>query len=347
MPSNKLKISDIGEKRLINRLQSRSQKSIPHSPFFKSFFNDNSLKSLKDDAALLSMGDQYLVITSDLLFQPSHFPPEMTPLEMGMKSVVVNLSDLAAMGAHPMGIIMSLGLPPDLLLEDFDLLIEGILKTCEKYDMALLGGDTNQADYITLCGTALGRVDQDKVLMKYGARKGDLVAVTGVLGSAAAGFEVLYDITVMESLNPMEKDGLLKKVLQPEARVKEGIIISESKATSCTDITDGLVSEMGEILDASDQKIGIRFYEDKIPIKPILNEVNSISGKSTREMILYYGEDFELLFTISPKDFVSLKEKIEVYAIGEVTSSGKIEMVDKEGKTNILVPVGYEHLHTS
>lgn len=348
MPSNKLKISDIGEKRLIKRLLSQSQKSIPHSPFFKNFFNNNSLKSLEDDAAILTMGDQYLVITSDLLFQPSHFPPEMSPLEMGMKSVVVNLSDLAAMGARPLGIIMSMGLPPDLPLEDFDLLVEGILKTCENYDIALLGGDTNQTDEITLCGTALGMVDREKLLMKSGAREGDLVAVTGTLGSAAAGFEVLLsDELVMDALNLKEKDKILKNALQPIARVEESMKLSENKATSCTDITDGLVSEMGEIIAASDQKIGIRFYEDKIPTRPILDVVARISGKNSQEMVLYYGEDFELLFTINPQDFSSLQGEIEVHAIGEVTSSGRIEMIDKDGKTNILVPRGYEHLHKS
>lgn len=347
MPSNKLKISNIGEKRLIKRLLSRSQRSIPHSTFFKSFFNNNSLKSLEDDAAILSMGEQYLVITSDLLFQPTHFPSEMSPQQMGMKSVVVNLSDLAAMGARPLGIIMSMGLPPDLLLEDFDLLVDGILRTCQNYDIALLGGDTNQTNEITLCGTAIGMVDPDKILMKYGGRKGDLVAVTGVLGSAAAGFEVLGDEVVMESLNPKERNEILKTALQPEARVKEGIVIAKSNGTSCTDITDGLVSEMGEIIAANEQKIGIRFYEDKIPMRPILDVVAKISGKSAREMVLYYGEDFELLFTINPQDFVSLQKEIEVHAIGEVTSSGRIEMIDKEGKTNILVPKGYEHLNTS
>ncbi len=345
MPSKKLKISDFGEKKLIKRLLSRSQKSIPHSLFFKRFFDDISLKSLEDDAAILPIGEQYLVITSDLLFQPSHFPPEMSPQEIGMKSVVVNLSDLAAMGAQPLGIIMSMGFPPDLLLEDFDSLVEGILKTCENYDIALLGGDTNQTDDITLCGTAVGIVNRDKVLMKYGARAGDLVGVTGVLGSAAAGFEVLLNYERFRGvLNPKEEYEILKNALKPNARVKEGIILSEGKATSCTDITDGVVSEMGEIIAASDQTIGILFYEDKIPINPFIKVVSKIGDKSVREMALYYGEDFELLFTIHPQDFSSLQEKIEVHAIGEVTSSGMIEMIDKEGRINILVPRGYEHL---
>jgi thiamine-monophosphate kinase len=147
-------------------------------------------------------------------------------------------------------------------------------------------------------------VDQDKVLMKYGAQKGDLVAVTGNLGSAAAGFEVLsLDDSVMEVFNPGEKDEILKTALQPEARVKEGRILAESNATSCTDISDGLVSELGEIIAANEEKIGIRFYEDKIPIRPILDVVARISGKNIREMVMYYGEDFELLFTINSKDF--------------------------------------------
>jgi thiamine-monophosphate kinase len=127
--------------------------------------------------------------------------------------------------------------------------------------------------------------------------------------------------------------------------VKEGRILAESNATSCTDISDGLVSELGEIIAANEEKIGIRFYEDKIPIRPILDVVARISGKNIREMVMYYGKDFELLFTINSKDFGYLKEKMEVHVIGEVTSSGRIEMIDKGGETNILVPRGYEHLN--
>ncbi|MEG3225076.1 MAG: thiamine-phosphate kinase [Methanobacteriales archaeon Met13] len=346
MPSNKPNISDLGEKKLIKRLLSRSQNSIPTSPFFKTFFDEFSRKSLEDDAAILSLGNDYLVVTSDLLLEPSHFPTVMNPMEMGKKAVIVNLSDLSAMGARPIGLIMSIGLPPNLPLEDFDSLLEGIIGTCEEYDMALLGGDTNQADNITLCGTALGIVDKNKVLMKSGAREGDLVAVTGDLGLAAAGFEILLGSPISIDLNSLEKEDAIKHALQPRARVKEGLLLAESKAvTSATDITDGLLSEMGEIAAASG--VGMRFYENKLPVKPIVTEIASIVNKNPIEMIISYGEDFELLLTIKKDEFNSLKDLVELHVIGEVISSRRIEMINKNGNTNILVPKGYEHLKKS
>ncbi|HMK53510.1 MAG TPA: thiamine-phosphate kinase [Methanobacteriaceae archaeon] len=343
MPSNKPNISELGEKKLIERLLSRSHNSIPNSPFFKTFFDEFSLKSLEDDAALLSIGDNYLVVTSDLLLEPSHFPPLMNAREIGKKSVIVNLSDLAAMGARPIGIIMSMGLPPDLPLEDFDSLLEGILEACDDYDLALLGGDTNQADDITLCGTAIGIVDKNKVLMKSGAQKGDLVAVTGDLGLAAAGLELILGTSISIDLNPLEKEEAIKHALRPRARVEEGLMIASSgAATSATDITDGLLSEMGEITKAS--KVGIRFYENKLPIQPIVNKVASIFSKSSLEMAISYGEDFELLLTIKKDEVKSLKNLVAIQIIGEVTDSGRIEMINKDGNTNILVSKGYEHL---
>ena len=336
------KISDIGEKGLIKRILNKTKKSD-----FNSIFLDNfSFKSLSDDAALINLGKQYLVATSDMLLKSTHFPDEMSYNQIGKKVVTVNISDLAAMGAKPIGIIVSLGLPHDMLLDEFEEMLDGILEMCLKYDMELIGGDTNESHELTLCGTCLGIVQKGNVLMKDGAQPGDIVAVTGPIGLAAAGFEVLFgDKAQLKDLNHNLKDHVLKHALDPEARVNEGILLAKSGfVTSATDITDGLVSEVDELITASSYRIGITLNEEMLPICEEVLEVACKTSKDPLEFALYYGEDFELLFTVKKDVFKQIKEKIPFYEIGKVTSSGKIEILHKDGTRSILKPRGYEHL---
>ncbi|MDO5835112.1 MAG: thiamine-phosphate kinase [Methanobacterium sp.] len=351
MPSKKLyksknlKISDIGEKKLIKRLLSRSRALQPNSPFFDEFY----FKSLSDDAALIDLDDKYLVITADLLLESTHLPQDMSPKEKGMKVVTVNVSDLAAMGATPIGFMLSLGLPGTLPLDEFDEIIEGILHSCQKYDIGLTGGDTNQANELILSGTILGLVDKKKVLMKSGASPGDVVAVTGPLGVAAAGFEFLLSPplvkeTLKAEINPSTLRLITKKALEPQARLKEGIMLANTGAvTSATDITDGLASEVDELISASSNNIGITLYQTLIPIIPEVEEIATLLDHDPLEFALYYGEDFELLLTIKKDDFVHLKDQFGLQEVGVVTSSGKMEIINKDGKTNLLKDKGYQH----
>jgi thiamine-monophosphate kinase len=339
MPSKPDKISDLGEKLLIKRLLSKSL-----NPRVKSLFLDEiSIKSLSDDAALLDFGENYLVACSDMLMESSHFPVEMTPYQIGHKVVTVNVSDIAAMGADTIGIIVSLGLPRNMLIKDFDKIVEGILDACEKYDMALIGGDTNESTELTLCGTCLGMVKKENVLLKSGARPGDIVAVTGPLGLAAAGFKVLFNSRQF-NVNT-DTDLIIKHALKPEAKLNKGILLAKSgSVSSATDITDGLLSEINEMIDANENKIGMVIEQELIPIPEEVMEIADLSNSDPLEMSIAYGEDFELLLTVSPDIFNELKSKFKLYKIGVVDSSGKIRMIDKAGKTNIIKPRGYEHL---
>jgi thiamine-monophosphate kinase len=341
MPSKNLNISDFGEKKLIKRLLSRSQKL----SFKSTFFDQLSIKSWSDDAALLDFGDNYLVVTSDLLLESAHFPEKMNFRQIGRKIVTVNASDLAAMGSEAIGIILAMGLPRNMLIADFDEMVEGILQACQKYQMVLIGGDTNESAELTLCGTCIGVVPKDKVMMKSGAEEGDVVAVTGSLGLAAAGFEVLFDDkSKLKDLNPDFKDRILKHALEPEARLEKGVLLGKTgTVTSATDITDGLISEIGEIIDAGQGNVGITLYEDMIPVPPEVGEIAEIMDKNPLEMALYYGEDFELLLTIKKDHFMDLKDPMELHQIGYVDSSSQITMINKDGKTEIITPHGYEH----
>ncbi|MGB9936206.1 MAG: thiamine-phosphate kinase [Methanobacterium sp.] len=337
-----LKVSDIGEKRLIKRVLNKSHSKV----FNASFFDNKSIKSLNDDAALIDFGDKYLVATSDILFQSTHFPDLMTPKQIGEKVVAVNVSDLAAMGAKPLGIIIALGLPAEMLLEDFDMLIDGILEGCGKYEMMLIGGDTNESSELTLSATCLGIVGKNEVLMKEGANPGDIVAVTGSLGLAAAGFEIMLNSDLNpEDIKEEHKNIALKHALEPEAKSKEGILLAKSgHVSSATDITDGLASEIGELINACRGEIGIDVYEKNLPIDHSTIEIAQKAGKNPLEFALYYGEDFEILLTVKKEFFEQVNAKTKLYKIGKVNSSGKMTIVYKEGTEKILKPRGYEHL---
>ena len=207
-----LKVSDIGEKELIRYIIANSRSITP------------------DDTAITKLNSTNLISTCDMLIQSRHFPENMSYFNMGFKAVTVNVSDLAAMGAEPLGFLLAIALPKDLKLDSFKEIIEGVLNACNYYQIPLIGGDTNEASEIIISGTALGITD--KPLMKDTYNIGDLIAVTGDIGLAALGFE-------LDSFDNI----YIKQALKPEARIKEGLILRDF-ATSATDITDGLSSEL-------------------------------------------------------------------------------------------------------
>ena len=292
MKSSQIKVSELGEKQLIERIIQKSKSCSIHKP---SDFNDFDIKtSIGDDSALTNVeldDNSYLVSSSDMLIQSSHFPKAMTYFQMGYKSVVVNVSDLASMGAENIGFLLNIAVPKDTLLDDFDDLICGVIKACDNYSIPLIGGDTNQASEIIISGTAIGQVDKDKALMKYGFQTGDLVCISGDLGLAALGFELLElieenpkgkeIIDKIKSIDSTLIDLAILKALKPEAKYEEGHILRDYNADnnriSATDITDGLASELYEMI-SSDKNYhqsneeghytkGIRIYEDKLPVE--------------------------------------------------------------------------------
>lgn len=372
-----MKISDLGEKELIKRLLKRSQKFQSHPFFLNTFLDDKSFKSRSDDAALIDLGENYLVATSDMLMQSSHFPPQMTAHQIGKKVVTVNVSDIAAMGADTIGMIISMGLPSSMPLDYFDQMVEGILEACKDYGMVLIGGDTNESSELTLCGTCIGMVAKENVLMKEGIKPGDVVAVTGELGLAAAGFELLiqelegsdensfdedFEENSEEDFNSNDnnsldvfKDTAIKHALEPHARLEEGVLLGKTGyLTSATDITDGLLSEVGELMDAN-PGIGMKLHQSRIPMDPELFKLADALGKDPLELALSYGEDFELLLTVKKERFHELKKvvneafegKVILHEIGMADSSGRISMIDKDKKTKILTVRGYQHLTDS
>lgn len=301
-----LRISDIGEKELVKYIISNFKSITP------------------DDTAITPFQDTNLISTTDMLIQSRHFPKNMSYFDMGFKAVTVNVSDLAAMGAQPLGFLLAVALPKDLKLDSFKQILDGVLEACDYYHIPLIGGDTNEASEIIITGTALGVTD--KPLMKDTYSKGDLIAVTGDIGHAALGFKIdTFD------------NVYTKKALKPEAQIKEGLILKDF-ATSATDITDGLASELYTI---KKDGYGFMIHEKMLNIsdefKSLANELNL----DYLDLILNVGEDFELLFTISEENLESLP--IDCMVIGEVTDSDVIELTLENGFVEMIENKGYEH----
>lgn len=301
-----LKVSDIGEKELVKYIIANSRDITP------------------DDTAITQLTSTNLISTCDMLIQSRHFPNNMSYFDMGFKAVTVNVSDLAAMGAEPLGFLLAIAIPKNLDIDAFKQILDGVLKACEFYHIPLIGGDTNEASEIIITGTALGL--SDKPMMKNSYNHGDLIALTGNIGLAALGFEI-------QSLDNI----YTKKALQPEARIKEGLILKDY-ATSATDITDGLASELYEI---KKDGFGFMIYEEMLNISDEYKRLSKELGLDYLDLILHIGEDFELLFTISKDDLEELP--IDYFVIGEVTDSDVVELTLENGFVEPIKNKGYEH----
>ena len=209
-------------------------------------------------------------------------------------------------------------------MDSFKQIIDGVLSACDYYQIPLIGGDTNEASEIIITGTALGLADEP--LMKDNYSLGDLIAVTGDIGVAALGFE-------LEALDNI----YVKKALKPEAKVKEGLILKDY-ATSATDITDGLASELYEI---KKDGFGFMIYEEMLEISDEYKKLSEDLNLDYLDLILHVGEDFELLFTISEENLEKLP--IDYRVIGEVTDSDVVELTLENGFVERIKNKGYEH----
>ncbi len=374
MKSSQIKVSEIGEKGLIERIIEKSR-TCSSCGFDNNTDLSNFATSIGDDSALTSVDmddNSYLVTSTDMLIQSSHFPKGMTYFQMGYKSVVVNVSDLASMGAENIGFLLNIAIPKDMLLDDFDDLICGVIRACDNYNIPLIGGDTNEANEIIISGTAIGQVDKNKALMKYGFERGDLVCISDELGYAALGFELLAlkekdqnlyheKIEKIKEIDSTIIDLALLKALKPEAKYDEGHILREHNTAnnriSATDITDGLASEFYEILN-SDRKYsnlndsnssnsytkGIRIYEEKLPVEDEFKEIANILDLNYLDLFLHVGEDFELLFTINEELKDQLSTEMNYHVIGEITDDDTVEIVLSNGQIEKISSRGYQHL---
>lgn len=291
--------------------------------------NESSRYGIGDDAAVLSYpADKEVLVTTDLLLEGVHFDLTYVPLKhLGYKSAVVNFSDIYAMNGTPRQITVSLGLSKRFSVEDMEELYAGIRLACEEYGVDIVGGDTSSSyTGLTISITCIGEGEKGKVVYRNGAKETDLICVSGDLGAAYMGLQLLErEKSVLKGgdkdLQPdfAGKEYLLERQLKPEARrdiiqklAKEGI-----QPTSMMDVSDGLSSELLHICTQS--KVGCRIYEEHIPIDYQTAVMAEEFNMNLTTCALNGGEDYELLFTVPISDHERISEMEGVKLIGHIT----------------------------
>jgi len=263
-----------------------------------------------DDSAIIPSVDGDIVACTDSITFERHFPKGMTYEEFGWMAAAVNISDLAAMGAEPVALLAALTMPPDLDASSLYDIMSGMDQCAEAFDSYIYGGDTKFGCGAVSC-TAIGKLSGRKPLLRSGARPGDVIAVTGSLGAAAAGFFAIEN--GLEGIS-------LEALMTPVPRVYEGIALSSSGAvTSCIDLSDGLAEGARSICSAS--RVGMEIHMAFLPEGEGVDAVNEATGISKEEMMLYWGGDYELLFTFDKAKMESLyAEDVEFTVIGIVSN---------------------------
>ena len=316
--------------------------------------NASSLKGVGDDAAVLDYKDKRVLVTTDLLLEGIHFDLTYTPLKhLGYKAAVVNFSDIYAMNGQPKQITVSLGVSKRFSVENLEEIYTGIYLACEKYGVDLVGGDTSASlTGLTISITCIGEGEEGKIVYRNGAKANDLICVTGDLGSAYMGLQLLEREKMVfsnhsENIQPdfEEKKYILQRQLKPEARKdiidalrKKGIVPS-----AMMDISDGLSSELIHI--CSQSNTGCRIYEDKIPIHYEAAVMAEELNMNLVTAALNGGEDYELLFTVSLDDYEKIIPIEGVAIIGHITTPELgLNLVGREGEEIGLKAQGWNSL---
>lgn len=322
-----MKLSELGEFGLIDLLAKMAGGG-----------DERLLVGIGDDAAAWKGDDSIQLATVDSFIEGVHFTPQTTPWpDVGGKALVVNLSDIAAMGGIPRYALVSLALPDNIEVEDVAALYNGLLKLAKEYGVTVGGGDISRSPLITISITILGSSPTNNILTRSSAKPGEIVAVTGHLGAGAAGMEVLKS---QRHLDPETQNRLKNAFLNPTPRIAEGLSLVEQGVKTAIDISDGLVADLGQIGKASN--VGARLEVERVPVEPA---VKKTFGEKALELALSGGEDYELLFTASREIVEKVKKAVSlpVTAIGEIVAGKGVTLVDKEGQPFKLKKAGWEH----
>ncbi|QNR22726.1 thiamine-phosphate kinase [Croceimicrobium hydrocarbonivorans] len=324
-------LSNLGEFGLIERLT----RDFPIK-------QSSTIKGIGDDAAILEFLSGRTVVSTDMLVEGVHFDLSyIPPQHLGYKAVAVNLSDIYAMNARPTQITVNIAVSNRFGIEYLDKIYEGIRHACEIFEVDLIGGDTTSSySGLILSITAIGEVDENKVIERSGAKENDLLVVSGDLGGAYMGLQVLEREKTVFKSNPDAQPDLseysypIERQLKPEARkdIPELLEKLGVQPTSMIDISDGLSSEALHLCKASD--LGVRIYEEKIPVDPVILKLCEEFKISSTTIALNGGEDYELLFTIPLEDHDKIKGNPHLTVIGH--------MCEKAAGTSLVARDGAE-----
>ena len=316
-------------------------------------YQSSTIKGVGDDAAVINNEDLQTVISTDILIEGVHFDLTYVPLRhLGYKSVIVNLSDVYAMNAHPKQILVSIALSNRFKLEAIEELYSGMLAACKKYKVDLVGGDTTSSlSGLVISITAIGGVKKEDITYRNGAKETNLLCVSGDLGAAYMGLQILEREKSVFKENPKlqpdleGKDYLLERQLKPEARkdIIETLHSLGIKPTAMIDVSDGLSSEILHLCSQSD--VGVELYEEKIPIDSLTYDTAREFNLDPTLCSLSGGEDYELLFTIDINEYEKLKNSMDITIIGHITDKAKgCNMISKSGTVHELKAQGWNAL---
>lgn len=325
-----MSVSDIGERGLID--------------FFFTLIDrfPREVLPFGDDAVGIPFGNDALIIKTDMLVGSTDVPPGMSYWHAGRKAAVMNVSDVVAKGAKPIGAVFSLGFPPSTTIDQAGDLVKGLNSGCREYGLYYLGGDTGECSDLVVSGAVFGLVGQNKVVSRKGAKPGDVVAVTGPFGLTAMGFKILLENL---SADPQSKELGLRAVYEPQARMKEGIVLSERNlATSSIDSSDGLAWSLYELSKMSE----VGFIIDSIPVPKEVRTFSESHDLNYLDLALYGGEEFELVVTVPSTKWNRAVDAVKMvggtlYPIGTVTEEKYVVLRLPSQAEKRIEPKGYEH----
>lgn len=335
-------LSELGEFGLIEHIKTSVKQ-----------YHTQTIKGIGDDAAVIEKNDtHYTLITTDILIEGIHFDLIYTPLKhLGYKAVVVNLSDIYAMNGTPKQILVSIALSNRFTLEAVEEIYSGILLACEKYQVDLVGGDTSTIHKSLVINiTAIGEVEKQKIVYRHGANENDIIVVTGDLGGAYMGLQILEREKSIFLENPKIQpdlegnDYILERQLKPEARkdIIEEFQKLQIQPTAMIDISDGLASEILHICKQSNK--GCVIYEEKLPIDHQTYDRAREFNLDPTTCAMNGGEDYELLFTLPLHEYEKIKHHPDFTAIGYITEpSQKYYLISKSHTKHPILAQGWKH----
>jgi len=325
-----MKVSELGEFGLIDLLAKIAPQGGPEH---------RMLVGIGDDAAAWRGDDATVLATADAMVEGVHFATGTPWWELGWKALAVNLSDIAAMGGVPGHALVNLSLPGTTEVEDVAQLYRGMAELATQHKVAIVGGNVTSAPVVMIAITVIGRGLKEGFLRRSAAVPGDLMAVTGYLGSAAAGLKVLAGGL---KVSPQAATYLKKAHLQPQPRIRDGQLLVKQGVRAAIDVSDGLVADLGHVCAAS--KVGAIVRANAVPIHPQMREA---FGEDALGLALGGGEDYELLFAASDRIIGEVKAAIgadcPVTVIGEITGGAGVVLLGEDGKPYHIDGPGWDH----
>ena len=341
---NRTELDNLGEFGLINKLTEGFELN-----------QKSTIKGVGDDAAVIDCGDKYQLVSTDMLVEGVHFDLAYVPLKhLGYKAVIVNLSDIYAMNGEATQITVSIAVSNRFSVEAIEEIYKGIQTACNLYNVDLVGGDTTSSlSGLVISITAIGEVDKDKVVYRSGAKENELLVVTGDLGAAYMGLQVLEREKQIFKENPEVQpalegvDYILERQLKPEARKDIIHFLNDLgvKPTSMIDISDGLASEILHLCKGSD--LGCAIYDEKLPIDHETHKVARDFELDPSTCALNGGEDYELLFSVAQSDYDKIKGNEYMTVIGHFMDKGSgANIIERSGQATPLQAQGWNHFQS-